>query len=144
MAVRTGEQYLAGIRDDREVWLDGERVDDVTTHPKLARMAQTVASVYDLQHDPDLRHQMTFASPTSGEPVALSHLVPHTQEDLARRKRALEIIAGSVNGMLGRTPDYVNICVVAARQMARLYGKNDSRFGDKMIAKHEYVRENDL
>ncbi|MDA0769480.1 MAG: 4-hydroxyphenylacetate 3-monooxygenase, oxygenase component [SAR202 cluster bacterium Casp-Chloro-G4] len=144
MAIRTGQEYLAGIRDDREVWLDGERVDDVTTHPKLARMAQTVAAIYDLQHDPDLRDQMTFTSPTSGEPVSLSYMVPHSQEDLARRKHALEIIAGSVNGMLGRTPDYVNICVVAARQMAHLYGRNDSRFGDNMVAYHEYVRENDL
>ena len=52
MAVRTGAQFLKGLQDDREVWLEGERVEDVTTHPKLARMAQTLASVYDLQHDP--------------------------------------------------------------------------------------------
>lgn len=144
MAIRTGQEYLEGIRDDREVWLDGERVADVTTHPRLARMAKTVASVYDLQHDPDLQSQMTFTSPTSGEPVALSHMVPYTQDDLMRRKRALEIIAQSVSGMLGRTPDYVNICVAAARQMAHLYGSKDRRFGDNMIAYHEYVRENDL
>ena len=144
MAVRTGEQYLEGIRDGREVWLDGKRVDDVTTHPKLARMARTMASVYDLQHDPALRDKMTFTSPSSGEPVALSYIVPRSQDDLMRRKRALEIIAGSVNGMLGRTPDYVNICIVAARQMAHVYGRNDSRFGDNMVAYHEYVRENDL
>jgi 4-hydroxyphenylacetate 3-monooxygenase len=144
MAIRTGEQYLVGIRDNREVWLDGERVADVTTHPKLARMAKTVAAIYDLQHDPALRDQMTFASPTSGEPVALSYMVPRSQEDLMRRKGALEIIAQSVSGMLGRTPDYVNICVTAARQMAHVYGKNDSRFGDNIVAYHEYVRENDL
>ena len=34
MAVRTGEQFLEGLRDDREVWLKGERVSDVTSHPK--------------------------------------------------------------------------------------------------------------
>ena len=35
MAVRTGEQFLQGLRDGREVWLEGERVADVTSHPKL-------------------------------------------------------------------------------------------------------------
>ena len=44
MAVRTGEQSLEGIRDGREVWLDGKRADDVTTHPNLARLARTMAS----------------------------------------------------------------------------------------------------
>ena len=45
------------------MWLEGERVEDVTTHPKLARMAKTLAGVYDLQHDPDTRDLMAFGSP---------------------------------------------------------------------------------
>ena len=28
MVVRTGAQFLKGLQDDREVWLDGERVED--------------------------------------------------------------------------------------------------------------------
>jgi 4-hydroxyphenylacetate 3-monooxygenase len=74
MAVRTGEQFLAGLRDGREVWLEGERVKDVTTHPKLARMAKTLAGIYDLQHDPKLHDEMTFKSPSSGEDVAQTRL----------------------------------------------------------------------
>ena len=36
MPARTGKQYLAGLREqEREVWLGGERVRDVTTHPGL-------------------------------------------------------------------------------------------------------------
>ncbi len=52
MTVRTGKQFLEGLHDDREIWLEGERVEDVTTHPKFARMAQTLADVYDRQHNP--------------------------------------------------------------------------------------------
>ena len=107
MAIRTGEQFLAGLRDDREVWLEGERVEDVTTHPKLARMARTLADVYDLQHDPALHDQMTFESPSSGDAVPLSYIIPRTVEDIDRRHRALEIVAASCHGILGRTPDYV-------------------------------------
>ncbi len=144
MAVRTGEQYLSGLRDGREIWLEGERLNDVTTHPKTARMARTVAGVYDLQHMPENHERMTFKSPTSGEPVALSYLVPETQEDLLRRRGALEIVAQYSHGMLGRTPDYVNIQVTASRQLAHLYGQNDKRHGDNLRSYHEYVRERDL
>ncbi len=144
MAVRTGEEFLEGLRDGREVWLEGERVDDVTTHPKTARMAATLAGIYDLQHRPENHDRMTFKSPTSGEPVALSYLVPETQEDLMRRRGAMEIVAQSCHGMLGRTPDYVNIQVTASRQLAHLYGLKDQRHADNLRNYHEYVRERDL
>ena len=144
MAVRTGAQFLEGIRDGREIWLEGERVADVTTHPKTARMAKTLAGIYDLQHAPENHDRMTFKSPTSGDPVALSYLVPETQEDLMRRRGALEIVAQSCHGMLGRTPDYVNIQVTAARQLSHLYRVNDKRHGDNLRNYHQYVRERDL
>jgi len=30
---KTGEDHLASLRDERAVYIDGERVADVTTHP---------------------------------------------------------------------------------------------------------------
>jgi 4-hydroxyphenylacetate 3-monooxygenase len=144
MAIRTGKQFLEGLKDGREIYLEGERVTDVTTHPRFARMAQTLAKVYDLQHDPKYTDEMTFTSPSSGEPVALSYMIPQDQADLARRHRALEIVADYAHGMLGRTPDYVNVQVTAARQMAADFGANDPRLGDNLIKYHEYIRENDL
>ena len=144
MAVRTGAQFLEGLRDGREVWLEGERVADVTAHPKMRRMAETLAGIYDLQHSPDLQEKMTFKSPTSGEPVALSYLVPENQVDLLRRRGALEVVAGSCHGMLGRTPDYVNIQLTASKQMADFFGQNDPQFTSRLREYHEYVRERDL
>ena len=67
MALRTGAQFLAGLQDGREIWLEGERVANVVTHPKLARMAATLAGVYDLQHKAENREQMSFRSPSSGQ-----------------------------------------------------------------------------
>ena len=45
MAVRTGAQFLEGLRDGRKVWLEGERVADVTAHPKLKGMACTLSGI---------------------------------------------------------------------------------------------------
>ena len=144
MAVRTGKQFLEGIRDGREIWLEGERVDDVTTHPKLFRMAKTLADIYDLQVSPEYRDIMTFKSPSTGDPVAISYKIPESQEDLLERRKALEVVAHWSYGMLGRTPDYVNIQLTAMRQMSHVFGRKEQRFADNLIRYHEYARENDL
>ena len=49
MALRTGEKFLEGLRDGRKVWLKGERVENVTMHPKLMRMAHRVAGIYEVR-----------------------------------------------------------------------------------------------
>lgn len=144
MAVRSGAEFLAGLRDGREVWLEGERVADVTAHPKLARTARTIAALYDLQHEPELHERMTFHSPSSGEPVALSYLIPETQDDLLRRRGALELFAEASCGMLGRSPDYVNIQVTSQAMCPAAYGAREQRWADNVRAYHEYIREHDL
>ena len=50
--IRTGDEYRESIRDGREVWIDGERVADVTTHPAFKPIVDVRARIYDLAHDP--------------------------------------------------------------------------------------------
>ena len=39
----TGERYIQSLRDGREVWLDGVRVDDPSNGPALGRTPRTAA-----------------------------------------------------------------------------------------------------
>ena len=41
----TGEEYLESMRDGREVWIEGERVADVTEHPAFRNAARQGATV---------------------------------------------------------------------------------------------------
>ena len=87
MPARTGEAYIKGLQEHpREVWIDGERVQDVTTHPALRNGVRSVAALYEMQHDPALREAMTYMSPTTGHPVGLSFLMPQSVADLERRR----------------------------------------------------------
>ena len=87
MGARTGQAYIKGLQGQpREIWLQGERVDDVTTHPALRHGVETIAALYDMQHDPVLREEMTYISPTSGEPVGLSFIIPRTRAELEQRR----------------------------------------------------------
>ena len=58
--IRNGAQYLADLRDDRDVWLRGKKVKDVTNHPTLSRGAETLASFLDKQFDPALQDKITY------------------------------------------------------------------------------------
>ncbi len=59
----TGERYIASLKDGGEVWLDGERVADVTTHGAFVGMVSELARIYDLQHSSQYQDLMTCPSP---------------------------------------------------------------------------------
>jgi len=145
MPARTGKQFIAGLRSQpREVWIGGERVDDVVTHPAFRNIVRSVAALYDLQHDPVRRDEMTYTSPTSGERVGVSFLPPRTRDDLGRVRHMMKVWADYSGGMMGRSPDYLNRAVMAFAAAADYCGENDPRFAQNVRAYYEQVREGDL
>jgi 4-hydroxyphenylacetate 3-monooxygenase oxygenase component len=107
MPARTGAQYLKGLRDGREVWVGDERVKDVTTHPAFAGAAHAMAEMFDLQHaEPEV---CLTEDPETGERINVSHRIPRSREDLERRHACLERLAEQTVGLMGRTPDYLNV-----------------------------------
>ncbi|MGN6673523.1 MAG: 4-hydroxyphenylacetate 3-monooxygenase, oxygenase component [Thermomicrobiales bacterium] len=145
MGARTGQQFLDGLRAARaEVWIQGERIEDVTTHPATRNAAHSVAHLYDMQHDPALKDAMTYVSPSSGERVGMSFLTPKTQEDLVRRRVAMKHWADYSGGFMGRTPDYLNSSFMAMAAAAPYFAGNDPRHGKHMVRYYEYIREHDL
>jgi 4-hydroxyphenylacetate 3-monooxygenase len=145
MPARTGQQYIDGLRaQEREVWLGGERVRDVTTHPGLAGGVKAVASLYDLQHDPKRNKVMTYKSPTSGDRVGRSFSNPRTQDELEARTQMMLNWARTTNGMMGRSPDFMNVTFAAWGAAANFFGEKRREFGDNMRRYVEHLRENDI
>ena len=144
MGARNGATYLERLRDDREVWLDGERVEDVTRDPRLCRGVRSIAALYDLQLEPSRVEQMTYVSPTSGERVGLSHIAPQSIEDLIRRRNMVRTWAEWSGGMLGRSPDYLNAMVMGCAANAAYFGHNDPAYASNIQNYYELVREQDL
>jgi len=139
--IRNGAQYLEGLRDDRDVWLQGEKVADVTTHPGLGRGARTLAGFMDKQFDPDLQQTLTYEE--DGKRFAMSYLVPKSRQDVVRRGDAFYEWATWSNGMFGRTPDYKNASVMAFASGAEFLAEGRPEFADNMRNYYEYVRRND-
>ena len=103
-----------------------------------------MAALYDMQHTKDLRDEMTYPSPTTGDPVGLSFITPRTHEDLQKRSAMMFNWSRFSGGMLGRSSDYINVEIMAAAAAADFYNQNDPRFGDNARNYYEYARENDL
>ncbi len=147
MPARTGKQYLASLREqEREVWLGGDRVRDPTSYPGLSNGARAIAALYDMQHDPKLRDEMTYVSPTTGDRVGLSFIIPRTREDLEKRRVMMLNWARTTCGMMGRSPDFMNVTYAAWAGAADYFtqGLGRPEFSDNMRRYYEHIRENDL
>ena len=146
MGARTGAAYLQRLREHpREVWIHGERVQgDITAHPAFRNITRSIAALYDMQHDPALRDELTYLEPSTGERTGLSFIQPRTLDDLQRRSRMMKRWADYSGGMLGRTPDYLNAGLAAMAAAADYFAQNDPRFGENIRQYYAYVRDNDL
>ena len=145
MPARTGRQYLDGLRaQERAIWLGGERVRDVTTHPGLASGARAIADLLDMQHDPKLAGEMTYTSPSSGDQVGLSFIIPRTREELVQRRVMMLHWARATCGMMGRSPDFMNVTFASWAAASAYFARGRPEFGDNVRRYYEYIRENDL
>jgi len=145
MPARSGAAFIAGLRErPPELHLRGELVKDVTTHPGLRNGVASLAALYDMQHDPALRDEMTYVSPTSGERVGLSFITPRSREDLARRHTMMRRWARATCGMMGRTPDFLNTSLMAMAAAGDYFARNRPAFKQNIQRYYEHVREHDL
>ncbi|MBB5633568.1 4-hydroxyphenylacetate 3-monooxygenase [Cryobacterium mesophilum] len=146
MGARTGQQYLDALNAMRpHITIDGEVVsENVAEHPAFSNVARTFAQLFDLQHDPKYRDALTYSSPTTGDPVNVSFLIPKTIADLEKRRAGIRVWAEYSNGFLGRTSDYMNSALTALAAAKKWFEQADPVFGERIEAYYEFARENDL
>ena len=101
--IRTAAEYLESIRDGRQVWINGEKVDDVPTHPMFKPLVDIRARIYEMQHDAATRDTMTYEE--NGETFAVGLKLPYTQEDWYRKREATDAVMDDVGGIVTRVGD---------------------------------------
>jgi 4-hydroxybutyryl-CoA dehydratase/vinylacetyl-CoA-Delta-isomerase len=128
MALKTVEEYFASIRDDREVYLDGEKVDDVTTHPILKNLAEYASADYEMALDPRWQALLTEVLP-GGERVHFTFITPRSKEDLVRRRAVIQLTTRAQGGPGGAKftgIDGINGVTLACRRIDRKLGTDYS------------------
>jgi 4-hydroxyphenylacetate 3-monooxygenase/anthranilate 3-monooxygenase (FAD)/4-hydroxyphenylacetate 3-monooxygenase len=141
MGIRTGSQFRDSLRDGRTVYINGERVKDVTSYPAFEGVVETLCALYDLQHEhTDL---LCYPSPRTDAPVSLSFLMAESVEQVQRRCRAEEFRAEATFGMMGRLPDFCNALVTDSAAARATISERNPRFGENLLRYYEACRDND-
>ena len=134
----TGAEFLESLRDGREVYIYGERVKDVTTHPAFRNSAASVALLYDALHDKTTKDVLTAPTDTgSGGYTHKFFKVAHSREDVIAQRDAIAAWARLSYGWMGRSPDYKAAFLNTLGANAAFYGK----FADNARSWHKRGQE---
>ncbi|MEV4104588.1 4-hydroxyphenylacetate 3-hydroxylase N-terminal domain-containing protein [Nonomuraea sp. NPDC049649] len=102
-----GAEYVESLRDDREIYLYGERVKDVTTHPAFHNPVRMTARLYDALHDPERSPELVAPTDTGGDGYTHAFFTtPRSADDLVRHQKAIAAWSRMSYGWMGRSPDY--------------------------------------
>jgi 4-hydroxyphenylacetate 3-monooxygenase len=120
----TGAEYIASLKDGREVYINGERVKDVTTHPAFCNSVRSLARLYDALHAPATKDALTCPTDTgSGGFTHRYFRVARSPEELKGQQLAIAEWARLTYGWMGRTPDYKAALMNTLGANAEYYGQ---------------------
>jgi 4-hydroxyphenylacetate 3-monooxygenase len=131
--IRTGEQYRQGLRDGREIWLDGERVKDITRHQATQPIVDIRARMYDMQHEAAFAPALTYFEENRQHSVF--NRLPREQQDWDDKRNAVDIVLNNIKGVVTRVGDETVGEMWSLYDGRDVLNEIDPRFGDN-IARH--------
>lgn len=143
MGLRTAQQYVESLRDDRTVWFKGERVPDVTRHPVIARAIAHASVDFELAEDAALRPLAVVEGP---DPYSRYFLEPRSTDDLADRARLIETATAECHTLVPLIKEIGTDALFALRRVGRRLDaeRGDTQRSDRIDAYFAHCRDNDL
>ncbi|MGY3604145.1 MULTISPECIES: 4-hydroxyphenylacetate 3-hydroxylase family protein [unclassified Bradyrhizobium] len=140
--IRTGEEYKQGIRDGREVWVDGERVDDVTTHPALKPIIDIKARMYDMAREERYSGDLTYVE--GNEKYSIFYRPPTEQKDWHDKIKAVDHVMKDIGGVVTRVGDETIGEMWSLTDGRDVLAEIDSRFAPNIDRHIRAVIEKDI
>ena len=141
--IKSGREYIATLQDRRAVYLDGGRVEDVTTHPAYARAVRSIGRLYDFQAAPGNAELMTYDC-GNGERANRIWELPKSYEALLRRREGLEAWTRLHCGFFGRAPDHVASCISGMVMGLDVFAAYDRERAKALADYYRFARDNNL
>jgi 4-hydroxyphenylacetate 3-monooxygenase len=142
--MKTGADHIKSLRDGRMVYLDGQLVEDVVTHPAYRHAVRSAARLYDFQAAPENLERMTFVSPNSGDRVNRCWQLPCSYAELVQRREALTAWAELTYGFMGRSPDHVASCLSGMVMGLEVFERHSKARARALLDYFTYARDHDL
>ena len=140
--IRTGEEYRAGLRDGREVWIDGERVRDVTVHPAFKPVVELKTRMYDMAHEPASVEIMSYQE--DNERCSTLLRPPTEKAHWHEKWRAVDAYLNDIRGILTRVGDETIGEMWSLYDGRDVLNEIDPRFGDNIDRHIRRVLQHDI
>ncbi|MFN0263181.1 4-hydroxyphenylacetate 3-hydroxylase family protein [Tepidamorphus sp. 3E244] len=101
--IRTGSEYREGLQDGREVWIDGERVKDVTKHAAFKPIVDVRARMYDMAHEAEYQDRLTYVD--GNERNTIFYKPPRETQDWDDKVEAIDLVLNDIGGVVTRVGD---------------------------------------
>jgi 4-hydroxyphenylacetate 3-monooxygenase len=141
---KSGTEHLASLRDGRNVFIDGERVGDVTTHSAYRNAAASAAHLYDVQSAPENLELMTFAPDGANRRINRAWQIPTSHAEMVERRKALTAWAECSYGFMGRSPDHLASALVGQRIGLDVFARGGAERSKAFADYFEYASANDM
>ncbi|WP_339187818.1 4-hydroxyphenylacetate 3-hydroxylase N-terminal domain-containing protein [Paenibacillus sp. FSL R5-0490] len=137
-----GQAYIQRLNDERNVWLDGERI-QVTGHQAFQGTLQTIEGLFNLVDDPKTRETVAYWDEQTGSYVHRSFLVPRSLPDVNSRADAFRLWADRTYGVMSRLSDYARSRLTGWYATRQEMTAHDPAFADKISDYFAQAKRND-
>ncbi len=140
--IRTGDEYRQGLRDGREVWIDGERVADVTRHPAFKPIVDVRARIYDMAHEAAYQERLTYVA--DNERNTIFYKPPRETRDWTDKVEAVDAVMKDIGGVVTRVGDETIGEVWSLIDGRDVLAEFDPRFADNVDRHVASILDNDI
>jgi 4-hydroxyphenylacetate 3-monooxygenase len=142
--LKNAAQHRRSLQDGREVYIEGTRVCDVTTHSSFTRSVTSACELYDFQCAPENVELMTYQPADSSARAHRMWQLPGSYEELKQRRASLAAWSSLHAGFFGRSPDHVASCISGMYMGREVFAQYDKRAAGTLEDYYRYARDNDL
>jgi len=142
MGLKKAAEYRESLKDGRVVYLNGEQVKDVTTHPALKVGVDTAAFDYEMAEMPEYRDLAVVTDEKTGEPISRYYYTPKNSDDLLKRHELMVIGTRANQGIVPFTKDIGADAMNAVSMTAQMMGKQE--YVERAEKFRAYLQKNDL
>ncbi|MCC7364279.1 MAG: gamma-aminobutyrate dehydratase [Dehalococcoidia bacterium] len=143
MGLRTAQQYIESVRDDRTVYYRGEKVADVTTHPVISKAVKHACVDFEMADDPELRDLAVVSA--DGDEYSRYFKIPADNDDLLKRSKLIETSTAIGKTLVPLVKEIGTDALFALHKVARLVDqKYETDYLNRVKAFYKHCRDNDL
>lgn len=144
MALKTKQEYLESLRQlKRNIYLMGQKVEDIVDHPIIRPSINSVAMTYELALDPEYEDLMTCTSSITGEKINRFCHLHQSTDDLIKKVKMQRLLGQKTASCFQRCVgmDAINALDSTTFEMDQKLGSN---YHDRFRNFVKYIQQNDL